>query len=65
MHGVDSVEQWLIARTRTEDSLHYFHAPSLPFGYSSGKLGDWYPDVLNPDTGKLVMWEPKIYRYPM
>jgi hypothetical protein len=34
------VEDWLIARTRAEDTTHFFHAPSLPFAYSSGKLGD-------------------------
>jgi hypothetical protein len=34
------VENWLIARTRAEDTTHFFHAPSLPFAYSSGKLGD-------------------------
>ena len=55
-----SAERWLLDRTRAEDTLHHFHAPSLPFAYSSGKLGDWYPDVLDPATGKLVMWEPKM-----
>ena len=35
------VEDWLVARTRTEDTAHFFHVPSLPFAYSSGKLGDW------------------------
>ena len=40
-------EDWLIARTRAEDTAHFFHVPSLPFGYSSGKLGDWYPDLLD------------------
>ncbi|WP_424096143.1 hypothetical protein [Moorena producens] len=54
-----SVEEWLMERTLAEDTLHYFHAPSLPFGYSSGKLGDWYPDVLDNDTGKLVLYQPK------
>jgi hypothetical protein len=55
-----SAERWLLERTRAEDTAHYFHAPSLPFAYSSGKLGDWYPDVLDKATGKLVMWEPKM-----
>ena len=32
------VEDGLVARTRAEDSAHFFHAPSLPFAYSSGKL---------------------------
>ena len=49
-----SVENWLLDRTLGEDTLHYFHAPSLPFAYSSGKLGDWYPDVLDSASGKLV-----------
>jgi hypothetical protein len=33
------VEDWLIARTLAEDTTHFYHAPSLPFAYSSGKLG--------------------------
>jgi hypothetical protein len=52
-------EEWIINRTLAEDSLHFMHCPGMPFGYSSGKLGDWYPDNLNEDLGKLVMYEPK------
>jgi hypothetical protein len=52
-------ENWLIARTRAEDTMHFFHAPSLPFGYSSGKLGDWYPDRLDENTGKLGLTADK------
>ncbi|HUP09876.1 MAG TPA: hypothetical protein VMU47_22145 [Caldimonas sp.] len=52
-------EDWLVARTRAEDTAHFFHAPSLPFAYSSGKLGDWYPDLLDERTGKLVMSDTK------
>jgi len=48
------VEDWLLARTRAEDTTHFFHTPSLPFAYSSGKLGDWYPDLLDARQGKLV-----------
>jgi hypothetical protein len=48
-------ENWLIERTRAEDTAHFFHAPSLPYAYSSGKLGDWYPDLLDEQTGKLVL----------
>lgn len=48
-------ENWLIERTRAEDTAHFFHAPSLPYAYSSGKLGDWYPDLLDDQTGKLVL----------
>ena len=53
------VEDWVIARTRTEDTAHFFHAPSLPFAYSSGKLGDWYPDLLDDETGRLVLYRKK------
>jgi len=53
------VEDWLLARTAAEDTAHLIHAPSLPFAYSSGKLGDWYPDLLDKETGKLVMYEAK------
>ena len=53
------VEDWVIARTRAEDTTHFFHAPSLPFAYSSGKLGDWYPDLLDDETGRLVLYQEK------
>jgi hypothetical protein len=49
------VEDWLIARTRAEDSTHFMHVPSLPFAYSSGKLGDWYPDLLDEESGRLIL----------
>lgn len=58
------VEDWVVARTRAEDTVHFMHVPSLPFGYSAGKLGDWYPDLLDNATGKLVLgrdkpgWQP-------
>jgi len=52
-------EDWLVARTRAEDTVHFFHAPSLPFAYSSGKLGDWYPDLLDERSGKLILYEEK------
>jgi hypothetical protein len=29
-----------------EETAHFLHVPSLPFAYTSGKLGDWYPDML-------------------
>jgi hypothetical protein len=53
------VEDWLVARTRAEDTTHFFHVPSLPFAYSCGKLGDWYPDLLDTKLGRLVLYEPK------
>jgi hypothetical protein len=48
------VEDWLTARTHAQDTTHFFHAPSLPLAYSSGKLGDWYPDLLDEQSGHLV-----------
>lgn len=53
------VEEWLLARTRAEDTAQFMHVPSLPFGYSSGKLGDWYPDKLDERQGRLVLDQPK------
>lgn len=53
------VENWLVARTMAEDTTHFFHVPSLPFAYSSGKLGDWYPDFLDKDTGQMVLHKEK------
>jgi phosphodiesterase/alkaline phosphatase D-like protein len=48
-------EDWLVARTRAEDTAHFFHAPSLPFAWASGKLGDWYPDILDDRNGQLSL----------
>ncbi len=53
-------EDWLIKRTMTEDTTHFLHVPSLPFAYSSGKLGDWYPDLLDRQTNSLVVYKEKL-----
>jgi hypothetical protein len=50
-------EDWIVARTRAQDTAHFFHAPSLPFAWSSGMLGDWYPDLLDDKAGRLVLYE--------
>jgi hypothetical protein len=42
---------------------HVVHAPSNPPGWSAGKWGEWYPDVLGPDK-KLTMAVPKPYWQP-
>ncbi|GAL28424.1 hypothetical protein JCM19239_4864 [Vibrio variabilis] len=52
-------ENWLMERTLSEDTKHFMHCPSLPFAYSSGKLGDWYPDSLDPQANKLVLYRQK------
>jgi hypothetical protein len=55
------VEDWVFARTRAEDTQQFCHVPSLPFAYSSGKLGDWYPDQLDRKAGKLFVGDqPKV-----
>lgn len=42
-------EGWLLARTAAEDTAHFIHVPSTPFGWSAGKLGEWYPDASRKD----------------
>jgi hypothetical protein len=53
-------ERWLKARTAATDVAHLIHAPSNPPGWSAGKWGEWYPDVLGRDN-KLTDKEPKPY----
>jgi hypothetical protein len=52
-------EDWLIKRTLAEDTAHFLHVPSLPLAYTSGKLGDWYPDLLG-EEGHVVLYVPKL-----
>ncbi len=54
------VERWLRDRTAATDATHLVHAPSNPPGWSAGKWGEWYPDVLGAD-GKLTTRTPKPY----
>jgi hypothetical protein len=44
-----STEAWLLERTAREDTAHFIHVPSTPFGWSAGKLGEWYPDMAQKD----------------
>ena len=54
-------ERWLTKRTQSEaSSRHLVHVPSVPFGWTAGKWGEWYPDVLQPD-GKLGVGTKKPY----
>ena len=55
------VESWLLDRTRSTDTRHLVHAPSNPFGWSAGKWGEWYPDVLDRETGALTTALAKDY----
>lgn len=55
-----AVEQWLHARTSSSETTHLVHAPSNPPGWTAGKWGEWYPDVLG-DNAKLTTARPKPY----
>jgi hypothetical protein len=56
-------EAWLKARMAATEVAHVVHAPSNPPGWSAGKWGEWYPDVLGPDR-KLTTALPKPYWQP-
>ncbi len=54
------VERWLVGRTASSDAAHLVHAPSTPPGWSAGKWGEWYPDILDA-SGRLTTAVPKPY----
>ena len=54
-----NVENWLTQRTASKDTRHLVHVPSNPPGWTAGKWGEWYPDVLHPETGQLTTQIPK------
>lgn len=54
------VEAWLTQRMAATGVAHVVTAPSNPPGWSAGKWGEWYPDVLNAD-GKLTTQVAKPY----
>lgn len=54
------VESWLKARNRSGDTRHIVHVPSSPLGWSAGKWGEWYPDMLG-DDGRLTTEIAKPY----
>ncbi len=53
------VEEWLHGRMKATEVRHVAHAPSNPPGWSAGKWGEWYPDILA--DGKLTIAKPKPY----
>lgn len=53
-------EKWLMSRMASGDVAHIVHAPSNPPGWTAGKWGEWYPDVLDKDK-KLTIKTPKPY----
>lgn len=54
------VERWLVARTAASETTHLVHGPSTPPGWSAGKWGEWYPDILDA-SGALTTKVPKPY----
>ena len=56
-------ENWLKARMAATEVAHVVHAPSNPPGWTAGKWGEWYPDVLGPDK-KLTISVQKPYWQP-
>ena len=59
----DTVEAWLKARMAATEVAHVVNAPSNPPGWTAGKWGEWYPDVLDAN-GKLTLEKPKPYWQP-
>jgi len=55
------VERWLMDRTRASGVRHLVHAPSNPFGWSAGKWGEWYPDILDRENAALTTAVAKPY----
>ncbi|MFN3324918.1 MAG: alkaline phosphatase D family protein [Bryobacteraceae bacterium] len=53
-------EQWITTRMAARGVRHVVNVPSLPIGWSAGKWGDWYPDVIGED-GRLGTSRPKPY----
>ena len=57
------VERWLIERTKASEATHVVHVPSNPPGWTAGKWGEWYPDVLGSE-GRLTIKEAKPFWQP-
>jgi hypothetical protein len=57
------VEGWLAARMAAREVAHVVNVPSNPPGWSAGKWGEWYPDILG-DDGKLTVAKAKPYWQP-
>jgi PhoD-like phosphatase len=59
----DTVEAWLMQRMAAQETHHIVNLPSTPVGWSAGKWGEWYPDLLQAD-GKLGTVKPKYFWQP-
>jgi len=56
----ENVEEWLVHRMKHSTARHVVNVPSMPIGWSAGKWGEWYPDVLD-DNGRLGTAKPKYF----
>jgi phosphodiesterase/alkaline phosphatase D-like protein len=56
----ENVEAWLRRRMESSAARHVVHVPSMPLGWSAGKWGEWYPDVLD-DRGRLGVEKAKYF----
>jgi hypothetical protein len=59
----ETVEQWLLSRMTAQETGHVVNLPSTPIGWSAGKWGEWYPDLLQSD-GTLGVAKPKYFWQP-
>ena len=59
----ETVEAWLMQRMAAQETRHVVNLPSTPIGWSAGKWGEWYPDLLQPD-GKLGVAKSKYFWQP-
>ena len=56
-----NVEKWLVERTQNKQVDNLIHCPSNPPGWSLGKWGEWYPDVLIAEEKRLTTAVQKPY----
>ena len=59
----DTVEAWLMRRMTAQETRHVVNLPSTPVGWSAGKWGEWYPDLLQAN-GQLGVGTPKYLWQP-
>jgi hypothetical protein len=54
----EMAEAWVMRRMAAQETRHIVNLPSTPVGWSAGKWGEWYPDLLQSD-GTLGTAKPK------
>ena len=47
-------ENWLLDRTRRQDTAQLLHVPSHPPGWSAGKWHEWYPDIMESPATRVT-----------